>query len=30
MDDVREQVRLTLEARLASLEQRASDLVKSA
>ena len=30
MDDAREQVRLTLEARLASLEQRASDLVKSA
>ena len=30
MDDVREQVRLTLEARLASLEQRASELVKSA
>jgi len=30
MDDVREQARLTLEARLASLEQRASDLVKSA
>jgi len=30
MDDVGEQVRLTLEARLASLEQRASDLVKSA
>src|SRR4029453_19055466 len=30
MDDAREQVRLTLEARLASLEQRASELVKSA
>src|SRR5678815_106255 len=30
MDDAREEVRLTLEARLASLEQRASELVKSA
>ncbi|HZJ31399.1 MAG TPA: lysophospholipid acyltransferase family protein [Vicinamibacterales bacterium] len=29
-DDAREEVRLTLEARLASLEQRASELVKSA
>ena len=29
-DDVREQVRLTLEARLALLEQRASELVRSA
>jgi lysophospholipid acyltransferase (LPLAT)-like uncharacterized protein len=29
-DDLREEVRLTLEARLASLEQRASELVKSA